>query len=262
MRLPPILRTAVATTACLLLLLGISSADDSLAKPTDAIAREHISKGNKLYQLGEFAQAVEEYKAGALAQDAPVFYFNLGQCYRQLGAYKEAIWQYERFLARGKPTGKVKEAVEAFLVQMKSELEQKAKTQPPLEAAPESLPSQPVQSVVQATAIERGPPWYKDNWGWGLTASGVVAGGLSGLLFWSGVNLDNDANEEPDRARQDELHDRADTRRIFGVVAGIGGAALIATGVIKLAITSVDRPTQAAWHLGISHKGVTVLGRF
>lgn len=267
-------RVVVAASTCLLLLIGISAADDSLAKPTDAEARKHISKGNKLYNLGEFAQAVEEYKAGALAQDAPVFHFNLGQCYRQMGAYKEAVWQYERFLARGKPTGQLKAAVEGFLVQMKSELETKAMSQPPRdlappreatpprEARPETKQTRPAQTIAPIELVEPGPPWYKDTWGWGFTAGGVIAGSVSAFLVWSAVDLDNDANTEPDVIRQNELHDRADARRIWGVLTGVGGAALITTGVVKLAVTGASRRTNTAWNFGIHRQGVAFMARF
>src|SRR5262249_22520143 len=81
-------------------------------------------------------QAVEEYKAGALVEAAPIFDYNLGQCYRQLGKYQEAIWHYERFLATGNPQGEVFDAVNGFIAQMKSELDKQAMTQKPTEPAP------------------------------------------------------------------------------------------------------------------------------
>lgn len=78
-----------------------ADADD----PSDPIARERLSQGNKLYRLREFAKAIDEYKAGVLAEDAPVFAFNLGQCYRQLSTDDAAaIWHFERYLSRGHPT--------------------------------------------------------------------------------------------------------------------------------------------------------------
>src|SRR5690606_16263736 len=93
------------------LVLGSSSAyaDDALAPPTNAKAREHFVRGNRLYRIREFAKAVDEYKAGSLAQPVTVFLYNLGQCHRQLGKHKEALWYYEMFLKRGNPTGELRQ---------------------------------------------------------------------------------------------------------------------------------------------------------
>jgi hypothetical protein len=49
------------------------------------VAREHLIRGNRLYNTRAFDAAIEAYKAGALAEPAPVFDYNLGQTYRQLG---------------------------------------------------------------------------------------------------------------------------------------------------------------------------------
>lgn len=51
--------------------------------------------------MREFDGAVKEYKAGALIESAAIFDYNLGQCYRQLGKYADAIWHYERCLRSG-----------------------------------------------------------------------------------------------------------------------------------------------------------------
>jgi hypothetical protein len=98
-------------------------------------------RGNRLYGIRSFDQAIEEYKAGVLVEAAPVFDYNLGQCFRQLGKYQEAIWHdelwhYERFITRGDPQGEVLDVVNGFLAQMKSELDKKAMPQKPTGPGP------------------------------------------------------------------------------------------------------------------------------
>src|SRR5262245_31421413 len=116
--------------------LATTARADPLGKPNNPAAREHLATGTRFYRVRASETAVEEYKAGAVKEDAPVFYYNLGQCYRQLGRYEDAIWHYERFLDRGKPTGNLEASVRKFIAQMKAELERAAMKQPPVEPAP------------------------------------------------------------------------------------------------------------------------------
>jgi tetratricopeptide (TPR) repeat protein len=239
---------------------------DALAPPTDPVARKHQVTGNRYYRLlRDFEKAIEEYQAGALKEDAPVFSYNLGQCYRRLGRYEEAIWHYERFLDRGKPTGEVEASVKKFIAQMKDELAKKAMTKPPAEPAPPPASNPPDRSaLVSADAtqivVARSPWWYEDTFGWGMTGAGAVAVGASGLMFLSASRLINQANSEPNQQAQGELHDKADTRRLLGTVITVGGAALIATGVLKLAINDGERSPRAT--LGIGKSGLALFGRF
>jgi tetratricopeptide (TPR) repeat protein len=89
--------TWVWSVAALLGLLFIASAAraDPFAKPATPEAREHLTRGNRLYGVRSFEEAIAEYKAGALVEPAPVFDYNLGQCFRQLRRYREALWYYE-----------------------------------------------------------------------------------------------------------------------------------------------------------------------
>lgn len=259
------LRWVVAVIA-MLTLIGLASpaqADDALAKPKNAIAQQRLAAGNKLYRVREFEKAVEEYKAGALVEDVPVFHYNLGQCYRQLGRYEDAIWHYERFLERGKPTGQLRGAVDAFLTQMRSELEKKAMSQPPVDPAPEPKP-EPVSQPKTTTIRIPGEPWHRDRLGWAITAAGLVGVGVSSWLLVSANGLDKDSNVQPLQAERQELRDRASSRRTIGTFVGIGGAALLVGGLVKLALHPDDRTetVTTSLNLGIAGDGIFVTGRF
>jgi tetratricopeptide (TPR) repeat protein len=106
--------TRVWSVAALLWLLFIASA--AWADPFEAgrhrgRAREHLTRGNRLYGVRSFEAAIAEYKAGALVEPAPVFDYNFGQCFRQLGRYQEAVYYYQQFLSGGSPEGEVLGAV-------------------------------------------------------------------------------------------------------------------------------------------------------
>lgn len=269
----------VTSAARLLVLLFVvlalplpASADDEIAKPTTAEARDRLTAGTRLYRVREFEKAIEEYKAGALKEDAPVFYYNLGQCYRQLGRYDDAIWHYQRFLDRANPLpAKYKQAVEDFIREMKAEQEKRAMTKQPTEPAPDSRPtviepaSNPPPSPRVVTVLDRGEPWYADGLGWGLTGTGVVASGASLWLLLDASSLSDDANHEASQEKQTALRNRASDRRLAGAIVGVVGGAALVTGIIKLAIAPKDRQrtvTAADLALGVTSNGVVVSGRF
>jgi len=251
----------------------LAVADDEIAKPTTVVARDRVTAGNRLYRVRQFEKALEEYKAGALKEDAPVFYYNLGQCYRQLGRFEEAIWHYQRFLNRANPLPeKYKQAVEDFISDMKAELDKKVMTRPPTDAAPGSTmfpnrpaPNESISHVASVLDRAESEPWYADGLGWGLTGSGVVGSGVSMWLLLDAAGLDDDANHESSQVTQTALRNRAGDRRLAGTIVGVVGGAALLTGILKLAIAPKDRQrrsTATDLALGLTGNGIVVQGRF
>jgi len=144
----------------MLVVARVAAADPPIRKPALAAALDHLARATKLYNVRSFEEAADEYKAGALIEPAPVFDYNLGQCYRQLGRYKEAIWHYERFLKASPETPERNESVTGFIAQMRAELESRAMTAPPIEPAPL------VTVQRNAAPVARPEPWYRDRAGW------------------------------------------------------------------------------------------------
>lgn len=241
-------------------------ADVELARPTKLEAKEHLATGNRLYRVREFEKAIEEYKAGVLKEDVPLFGYNLAQCYRQLGRYEEAIWHYERFMSRAQPTGEMKTAIEGFLTQMKDELEKRTMNKPPVEPAPERrvppLSTAPIPKV-EAT-IERQAPWYRDRVGWAVSGTGVVGVGVALGLFVSAKGLNDNANPLSDQREREALRERASDRRLIGAIVGVLGGAALATGVVKLAIypRGRERGVTSALDISVTRNGFSLNGRF
>lgn len=257
----------MCATVFFVLMLSSSSAfaDESIARPTTAEAKERFAKGNALYRTREFEKAIMEYKAGVLIEDIPVFAYNLAQCYRQLGRYEEAIWYYKNFLHRAGPTGEMRDAIEGFLKQMEEELAKKQKPEPRVEQAPVLKPAQPPPPVPKmVTVSERGAPWYADKMGWTFAGCGVIGAGVSLGLFMNARALDGDALDESRETERESLHDRAHDRRVIGAVVGGVGVAALAFGVVKLAMYPKDRErtVPAALHVNFTASGVVVGGRF
>ena len=245
---------------------------DALEKPTNVVAREHLATGNRYYRLREFEKAIEEYKAGVLREDAPVFSFNLGQCYRMLGRYEDAIWHYERFLDRGKPTGEAEAAVKKFIAQMKDEVGKAAMKQPPVEPAPpptgdRATSAQPAPASIPSAGRGRGMPLQR-KLAIGIGVAGATTVGVGAVLGLRAESLEADADaicpmSTCDRADEaTRLIDRGKTNALYANVAfGVGGAALL--GAAVLWITSApDERAVIAPQVSRSFTGVTASMRF
>lgn len=262
---------------------GPAEAPYKFAQPKNHDAREHLKRGGRLYNNQDFKAAIDEFKAGALAEPCATFDYDLGQSYRQLGQYKEALWHYQRFLDNGKPTGEVLQAVNAWIAEMQAHLANAARTMPPMEPAPDATQeapaapraaANPAQPAAQQTATQHDVGIHHAtpddgsrgsvNWlGWTAAVGGVAVLGSSGYLLLRASNLDGQANMNIDNRTRIDLHDQAGTRRLAGAIVGVGGVALTATGIYLLATSRhQDRSTTASLDVGITGHSVIVFGRF
>jgi tetratricopeptide (TPR) repeat protein len=254
---------------------------DAFAAPTNAVAHEHFVTGNRYYRRREYEKAVEEYKAGAIRDDAPVFDYNLGQCYRRLGRYEDALWHYERFIDRGKPTGQPGAVVNDLVVQMKEAIEKQATKQPPAE--PTSTPSPPPTSANPGQSLPAEQPLpaslpaerrsglpVQRKLAVGVGAAGVAAVGLGLVLGLRAQSLEDDAAEicpmtSCARANEaNELINRGKTNALYANVAyGAGAAAILGAAVLWITGSPADhRGTAIAPQFSRTFAGVAASRRF
>jgi len=87
--------------ATIFLLLGfLAQAAVPAAKAQDkAKAKALLAEGTDLYERGDFAAALEKFRAAYAAYDSPKLLFNIGQANRYLGRPVEAVEALEGFLA-------------------------------------------------------------------------------------------------------------------------------------------------------------------
>lgn len=242
-------------------------AENPLARPDNPKACEHLDRGNNLYDAGSFKEAIDEYKAGVILEPAPVFDYNLGQSHRQLGRYREALWHYDRFLHKGQPTGRLRDAVIAFMAELRAHLENKAQSMPPtgrepsIERAPTEIQQPAAASgagVARSDARDDSPDWV----GWSLTASGVVALGVTGALLYRASQLNEQGDSESNMNTRQHLYDQASSRTLAGTIVGITGLALTAVGTIKLTLHHRSGSKSSAVKLGIDSRGLFAAGSF
>lgn len=255
-------RRGVLIVAFIVSLFASSAAvADEMArwKPTQRVALAHFKAGNQQYRIRAFERAIEEYKAGLVLENAPLFHYNLAQCYRQLGKYEDAIWHYERFVKSAHPTGEMAAAITDFIAQMKSELEKKATTQAPTEAEPKAIApppaAPPAPPANEGAAPASGMPVRRK------LALAVAAGGVAALGIGIGVGihargLQDDAKSicpmvSCDRsAEANDLIDRGERNALYANIA-FGVSAVAVAGAAVLWLTSP--PSKRAAHAVTPH---------
>lgn len=84
-------------------LLGGALAEPALAaKPTEdkatVEARKHIGKAKVHYKLGEFEEAVTEFKEAYRLKTVPAILFNIAQAYRMVENYRQSKFYYQNYM--------------------------------------------------------------------------------------------------------------------------------------------------------------------
>jgi tetratricopeptide (TPR) repeat protein len=181
-------------------------------------ARDFFRTGTQHYDLGEFPEALHDFKEAYRFYEEPIFLFNIGQCHRQMGQKEQAIrffkvylsknpnavnkadvkdmiaklevaWAEERKSQTGKPQGTLAppeiktETPEAKPETKPAPPPPVTKTEPP---PPAPVTTQPASTTVtaQPAPVEK-TPVYKKWWLW--TAVGVVV--VAGVGIGLGVGL-------------------------------------------------------------------------
>lgn len=154
--LPRFILLCIVTLLC----AGVAAAD-----PAERAAKRHFDRGQKLFNLGKFAEALDEYEQAYDAKPIPDFLFNIGQCHRNLNNYDAAIFSFRKYLKLA-PDADNREQVEEYIADL--EAEQERDNARKLKLTKEEPPPPPPPG-------ER--PVYKKWWFWtGVAVVGVGAG--------------------------------------------------------------------------------------
>jgi tetratricopeptide (TPR) repeat protein len=157
-------------------------------------ARGLFISGSKHFDLGEYEQALADFKEAYRIKDDPVLLYNIAQCHRLLKHDEEALRAYKSFLHRA-PDSPVRPEVEQRILALEQSIEaqKKATSMPPdrvlekPQPEPATTPPPMVTATPAVTASAPPPkqPVYKKWWLW--TAVGVVA--AAGVGVGLGVGL-------------------------------------------------------------------------
>jgi len=225
------------------------------ADPVKATA--HFERGTRLYQVGEYAQALEAFKAGHLEEPDPSFLFNIAQAHRQLGHPREAITFYRRFLSLD-PATPMRADVERRIRDLEAEANRPSAPIPP---PPRPLAFSPAAGHAESKAAPAGDLSRRDAGPapegpsrWPVWVGGALTVGLAGAA--TAVSLTT-------RARYEDLAtscgkrsahgtgcpvsdvDRIQTRaRIVNGLWGLTALSAVVTGV-GFYLTSPGEPAAA-----------------
>ncbi len=155
---------------CILVVTArVAAADD----PALRAAKRHFERGEKLYALTKFSEALDEYQLAFDAKPIADFLFNIGQCYRNLGDYDSAIFSYKKYLTLA-PTAPNREKVEQLITELESQRDHSDTRRLGLERKPTPPPNRPTPPEAR--------PIYKTWWFW--TGIGVVAAAGGGITAY------------------------------------------------------------------------------
>jgi tetratricopeptide (TPR) repeat protein len=222
-------RLASALMMLSLALLGPPAARADLAKAT-----AHFEKGTRLYSVGDYEDALKEFKAGYVEEADASFVYNVAQCYRQLNQLNQALFSYRRFLSLA-PDTPLRPDVERKIEELESEVRrQRAASMaadPP--GATANPPSGPVGVTGSATRAADDRPSRWPAWlGAALTVG--FAGGATALTLHTNRRYDdlrercgNTAGGCTD-AQIDQIRQRG---LLVNVLWGLTGVSAVATGI-------------------------------
>ncbi len=133
----------LSTALVVLVLIGTVTASQAAgapAKESVGAARAHFKQGRMHYQLGEYREALDEFKAAYLLKQDASFLYNIAQCHRQLGELSDAAKMYASYL-REAPEAPNRAEVERQIRELKVALDRQRQQQEEQAAAAAALPA-------------------------------------------------------------------------------------------------------------------------
>ena len=149
--------TVIVIAAVLLLPAGVlaqAKAPGAATQPKEkAEAKAHYDQGTVHFNLDEWPQAIEEFRAAYRAYPDAIFLYNIAQCYRKMGNPAEALSFYRKYL-RERPDAPNRTEVEKRIDELEAAQAAQAKSR---EAPPSGVT--PPAPVVPPAALLPGAAW-------------------------------------------------------------------------------------------------------
>jgi tetratricopeptide (TPR) repeat protein len=271
------LRALTVALAVAILSPVVAQAQPSEAQKREA--KELNEKATRLYEVGKYGEAIEEYQKVYLLVDDPVLLYNIAQSYRLWNKPEDSIRFYRNYLRRA-PSAPNRADVEKKIADQEKIIEERKRapvTAPPVTTPPvdttTTAPPPPLPPVTTTPATTTSPPPIDPTTppmvvqtdgptrgrgrriaayvllitGGALVATSVVAGAVA-----SGKAKDLERmSKDPTRPTFDPTIEKAG-KAANGVAigAGVAGAAAgIVGGILLLTSSSSSEPSVALFPL-------------
>lgn len=188
-----LLMLALATTV---LLSPAMARADSVAE-TDGATRARLkalfSSGKAHYNLGEFREALEDFKAAYRITPDPVFLFNIAQTQRELGDHEAALRSF-RLYQREVRSPRDRADAERLAVEEERAIAARraaaaaaAVAPPPAPAPTQPLPAAPATARAPSASASAAPATSSSSDGRSRRATWIALGVAGGLLVAGGA---------------------------------------------------------------------------
>jgi tetratricopeptide (TPR) repeat protein len=208
--------------ATLLLFLSVPSA---VGADGDARAKALFRKAELHFNIGEFDRALSLYREVYKLEPHPALIYNVAQCYRYLGRWREAIIQYQRYLDQTEEQTH-RETVKKLIAECRVEAER-------AEAArAERARAEATRLNASAVPADEAPaPQPRGSsvllWtGVGLSAAVLTVGVITGIVAYDRNQEYKDPTTPVDRRQ--ELKDSGQPLAVGSVISLVLGGVLAA----------------------------------
>jgi tetratricopeptide (TPR) repeat protein len=212
--------------------------------PSDEAAKVHFQAGALHYKQGQYALAIEEFKAADRLRPSPILSYNIAQCYEKMADLGKARTYYQEYLQRS-PEASDRSAIEATLASIDAQLAE-AHRQPEVLV----MPAPPLAAAAAApVASVTAPPPSRNH-----TVSTVlfIVGG-AGLATGVGLNIGSTSTANdlknlspPNGSQAQSLYDQSQNLWTGAVVGYAVGGAALAGGLIALLIENGGHSSAGA----------------
>jgi tetratricopeptide (TPR) repeat protein len=210
---------------------------DTPEPPWNPEAKKHYDRGTMHYNMGEYDEAITEFKEAYRAEMRPTILWAIASSQRLKGDCKSAIRTYEAFI-RSKPTEEGAQKALAKIDECKVQLDAEAKkAQLDAETRQKQEPAPKVDTRVKEPVAPPSPPPVKvtrrGSWTLGhvLVWSGAAIAVGGGVALILGDHQMSTAASAPDFGTYTTRRDGARSLQYVGVGMLAGGGVLAAIGI-------------------------------